>query len=400
VKLHGSADEPETIELTLARVGKPLEEWKRAALHRAADLPFVFVGYSDRDKDITPFLNTLENEWLWLLHDGSPIPKHLALGDSLDRMLARANRTVVLCRPPDVLSSLSSERFSDAPSKPTATWLGTLDGLVQRLAPNQRALILGDLLHDLLGDSEDARVAYEVARRTSPTADTQIQAFLKLACIPAEQWRNREAESLLAQIEQRIQLAEITPATEVSFYRLRAAVFQQRSVESNGAMSLAYAQRAVEENRRVEQIYRELERPVDEAWAKHNRAVTLHTSGKHDDALSLLENALAVFREHGELEHLAKGVNSYGSVLQACGDTQGALAAFREARDTFVGLGNDHWVARISTNIVEQLMDEGLESEAALLLGEAIEILDGFGDQHWVARARLLEAKLRPHGAP
>ncbi len=391
VKLHGSAETPSSVILTLDRVGKGLESWKSAKLtDTATQLPFLFLGYSDRDKDITPVICELQNEWLWFFYDGIPLEQHLTENDELDQILSKPRRRVVYANAEpilDLLVQLPAEILCelDKSDNKVGDWRDFVLAAFQEVTLTNKAILLGDILRELICEPADASVAYEVATSTATNIDERTLARLKAASVPAECWMNTEAEELLTHIEHDIASGEVSTAVKASYFRLRAAVEHQRSND--------YMEAAVSDNLEAERLCRELGDVVGEAWALHNRGVVLHMHSKHEEALPLLEDAIEIFRDRGELERLAQALSSYGSLLHALNEHDKELQAFRDAISLYKMLGNEHWVARIKISLAQSFLEKNDFTNSNDLLSDAIPTLERVGDNHWHAIALRVKDK-------
>jgi tetratricopeptide (TPR) repeat protein len=139
----------------------------------------------------------------------------------------------------------------------------------------------------------------------------------------------------------------------------------------------------------------------DLAFLLDNMGLTLRKQGKFDEAVKFLREALAIKRELGDAESVAKTLNNLGAILRQQGDTEEAVALHREAIQTFEELGYQRGQAQTRANLGEIYVVQGevdaarSEYAASLELNEGLQSPEGIGMNLWqLGRLELEVGKL------
>ena len=137
----------------------------------------------------------------------------------------------------------------------------------------------------------------------------------------------RAGRDLLDQLDER-ELADLAPHGEERL-RLRALAHQNLGV----CHSLRGRYReALDAFTAAERRHRALGSRLDVAKLRHNRAMELLHLGRASEALALLEDAVATFREQRQTLAAARGLYEAGRARLRLGRYEDALAAFEQAR--------------------------------------------------------------------
>jgi tetratricopeptide (TPR) repeat protein len=386
IKFHGCATRPRSIALTLAQVGKGLDEWKKRHLMRAASTyPFLFIGYSDRDKDISPILSSITNNWIWLFHDALAIEDHVPHGSLLDRMLAKPNRVAIHTDIEKAFKAYCNAigSYPDvSPSSQKANWMDLIVGAFDDLDTLHSCVALGDILYELLGDWKNAEIVLLFAQRLPNLSKTTLTMLdIRRKRVLIDQWKLQELEQSLQSLPlSAIDDGELSPDIRAQIAHTWAAAYQKRAVQSSEEAERLFAIQEV--------LLRQAARPADAAMSIMNRAVVLQKRGHYRKSEELYKDSISELRDAGHLPHLAKALVNYGSLLGIRGRNDEALKIYEEAMDIFFMLGEDLWVARLKINIGNLLIDIGKPLEAVQFLRDAEEVLCQFEDSYWLKNAR------------
>lgn len=383
VKLHGCVTKPKSLALTLSHVGQGLEQWKKNILMRAAERPWIVLGYSDQDKDISPVLETLENRWAWFLHNGTPVKTQVPIGSQLRSMLARSKRRVIFMDVEKAITKYGTALGINpviTRQKPPS-WSHTLYDILSRLATPTRCLILGDLLYEKLGDSVAAESAYTEglkSRALTPTDRAALLLHRNRVC--GDAWDLDRLETSLKGLNKLVALHGPLPARlDALVARQWATLYQKRAIRFSEQAEQLYE---VEEHKWLRQSDR-----GEAALARMNRAVVLQKRSRYKAAETLYLEAIAQLRQLGHLPMLAKALSNFGSLLGAIGKNPEAIKAYREASDIFYMIGDPLWAARLEVNMGIVLTETGQAKTALPILRKARSTLRALGDRYWKVNA-------------
>ncbi len=391
VKLHGCVRKPHTIAITLTRVGKGLEAWKCAWLQQLAKAPFLMCGYSDQDKDISPVLMQLKNDWIWLLHYDRQIGDHVPRGSGLHGLLSKPGRTVLLTDASATLMTWSQHSATTGATVMAGrvAWSTTLRRVVARIPRDRRCIILGDILCELLGDDNAADRAYRRGlRRRGLSLHLRVELFSRRARLLGEVWALDEADHLLSRLVRIVTpVHALSPRDRATVERLRATLQRKRATR--------LSQEAEESLRRAESLSASIGDRENEALAQMNRAVVLQKRGRYKAAEPLYEKVLRAFRKQGNLSALGKTLVNYGSLLGMTGRNPLALRAYREAAQAFELIGDPLWAARLRVNMAIVLRELRQPKRALPLALAARDTIRRHGDRYWTFNAEQAVSNVR-----
>ena len=140
--------------------------------------------------------------------------------------------------------------------------------------------------------------------------------------------------------------------------------------------------------RRAEEIYAELDLPAERVVARKGMADAAYQDGRLDEALELLEGALAERRRHGTPREQATVLNSLGNVRWKRREPRAAESAYRAALGLLTGSGlrRDQAVGRLG---LARVLDSQRPAEALKLYRQALETFEATGDRRGAAACRL-----------
>jgi predicted ATPase/class 3 adenylate cyclase len=134
---------------------------------------------------------------------------------------------------------------------------------------------------------------------------------------------------------------------------------------------------------RTEKAPEELRAP-----AMYALGVLLDQRGEHGEAADLVEQSLAVFREHREQENVARALNSLGGIKRALGELDSARSLLADSITARRELGDEPGTAAGLTNLGSVAFEQGDLDEAESLFHEAI-TLDRAHANDWGAAVAL-----------
>jgi tetratricopeptide (TPR) repeat protein len=384
IKLHGSASEPRSLSLTLAHIGHRLIPWKQKVVKKCADHPFVFIGYSDQDKDITPVLATLRNRWLWLLHSSLPVAQHVPPGSPIARLLARRGVKTIYT---DVPAALRMFAAADVVlTRPPSTsmhpdWREKLRRLFERIDFSRRGVVLGDIVYERLRDLTSAEAVYDrgLAVRGLSSND-RIELLLHRNRGGGDAWQLDELENALKRVD-RLAASGAALPSRIDALRLRqwSVLYQKKSVRlSEDAERLCHDE---------ERMWWQAGKKAEAANAALNRAVVLQKRGRYKAAEPVYKAAIVELRQEGQMAMVAKALSNFGSLLGMTGRNRRALEAYREAADIFHMIGDHLCAARANVNMSIVLTEMGRPQAALRLLRPAVSMLREFNDSYWLRNA-------------
>ena len=118
-----------------------------------------------------------------------------------------------------------------------------------------------------------------------------------------------------------------------------------------------------------------------------NAAGNLSGWGDNRGRAARYEASLALYRELGDRDGIARALNNLGTTAADRNDHAAATELFEESRRVFQSLGDDHSVALCLSNLGESAMEQGDLGRATVLLEEANAIRRRLGDSLGLARS-------------
>jgi tetratricopeptide (TPR) repeat protein len=115
---------------------------------------------------------------------------------------------------------------------------------------------------------------------------------------------------------------------------------------------------------------------ADSLWLLGNRELR---EDRPEEGLPMVEEALAIYRDLGNLFATADSVSGVGSYYRRIGSTETATAMQREALDMFVEVGNPTGIAMVLEEIAMIETMEGRHERALRLAGAADALKDEIG---------------------
>jgi predicted ATPase/class 3 adenylate cyclase len=116
--------------------------------------------------------------------------------------------------------------------------------------------------------------------------------------------------------------------------------------------------------------------------------VLLDQRGEPERAAELVARSLAVFREQGEQESVARALNSLGGIKRALGDLESARSLLEQSIHVRRELGDEPGTAAGQTNLGSVAFEQGDLDEAEARLTEALELDRAHGNE-WGAAVAL-----------
>ncbi len=394
LKLHGCASLPNSLSLTLGRVGTGLEPWKEQVLKRLSKTTFVFLGYSDRDSDITPTLSRLRNEWIWFFFNGVPLTDHIDRDTPLDDMLSRQNRTVLYTEPLHCLVSFSESILGQGAIGrvgtfiPQARWKDSIASALRKLPSFQRASILGGFLREQLSELYDAeKVFCHLLRNRHLPTKRKADLLLRLVAVYSDIPMRRKAQhETLEKVGRLISDCHISDSTiKARFYHSKGVyAFQESQIQLQESIKLYRVAHRFFIKNRIR---------LHSAQNIMNLAVALQIKGELIMAGSYYEESVKTFREEGRLDKLAMALVNYGAYKSLIGKVKESRQHYEEAIRVLEHLGNKNWLARAKVNLAYRHHFMGRHAEAKLLVEEARPFLLKMKDADWMEMARVLTRK-------
>jgi tetratricopeptide (TPR) repeat protein len=187
--------------------------------------------------------------------------------------------------------------------------------------------------------------------------------------------------------------------------RLDAGVHGSRAVEAAQARAwthLANTLRVLADFRQAEQAFDTAERhmalswldPIDEARILECKAPMRRAQGRYEEALELVDGAIALYREVSEPHHQGRALMVKGLTLQYKGDLEAAADCFRTSLFLLDGIREPRLVVMSQCNLVGCLHDGGHSAEAAVLVPEAKALIAQVGTRSDLLRLSWIEAKI------
>jgi tetratricopeptide (TPR) repeat protein len=134
--------------------------------------------------------------------------------------------------------------------------------------------------------------------------------------------------------------------------------------------------------------------PLDEALILELKAPLRRAQRRFDEALDLLADAIAIYREVNEPHLQGRALMTRGLALQYKGDYEDAADCFRSSLYLLDGLREPRLVGMSRFNLIGCLQDAGRSEEAAALIPEARRIMEQVGTRSDRWRLRWTEGKV------
>ena len=162
------------------------------------------------------------------------------------------------------------------------------------------------------------------------------------------------------------------------------------SARARAWASLGNALRVLADFRQAEQAFRQAEihlangwlDPLDEALLLEYKASLRRAQRRFDEALRMLDAAIALYREVNEPHGQGRALMGKGLVLRYSGsDAEAASACFRESLFLLDGNEEPRLLALSQANLIGCLLDSGRAEEAAALIPESIKLVEQVGQR-------------------
>lgn len=171
------------------------------------------------------------------------------------------------------------------------------------------------------------------------------------------------------------------------------------SAQARAWASLGNALRILADFRQAEQAFRQAEThlaagwldPLDEALLLEYKASLRRAQRRFDEALDMLDSAIALYREVNEPQGQGRALMGKGLVLRYSDDLEAASSCFRESLFLLDGNEEPRLLALSQVNLIGCLVDSGRAEEAAALIPESIELIEQVGKRTDVLRLRWIE---------
>jgi tetratricopeptide (TPR) repeat protein len=134
--------------------------------------------------------------------------------------------------------------------------------------------------------------------------------------------------------------------------------------------------------------------PLDEALLLELKAPLRRVQRRFDEALELLESAIAIYREVNEPHLQGRALMMKGVVLQYKGDCQEAADCFRDSLFLLDGSREPRLAGMTRYNLISCLQEAGRSAEAAALIPEARRIMEQVGTRSDQGRLRWTEGRV------
>ena len=389
LKLHGSADSPETIIDTLAQRKRGFPPATVACLRRLLrTCHWLFLGYSGADLEADPGYLQLRGEstrargFTWLFRPGS------TPGPALEETCALyGDRAVIVAGElPGWLDEVTAELLPPTQGSPAA-----LEGFAARRREAREKF------------AADTRVwARDVGRR---------ECALALADLLAAVGEPQYADELLAQLHETLARAEpggpglATAAAALAGRRSAAGRYEEAVTLYEEALAIAETGELRSQAPRLRSNIAEIawrqgkldvarvafEEVRDLAAARgddamrgvalHNLALVLADAGEPAEAASLLLEEVELLRRLGDEPAEATALSALGDVERRTARFDDALAHLERAVRILRRLGDDLGAARALGNIAGVYFLRGAFEDAARIYAEGLDLFTRLGDR-------------------
>lgn len=134
--------------------------------------------------------------------------------------------------------------------------------------------------------------------------------------------------------------------------------------------------------------------PLDEALLSHLRASLCIDQRRFDEALALLDDALAIYREIGEVHQMGRVLMTRGVTLLYGGAPESAAASYRESLALLDEQEEPRLRFACCKNLLLCLTEAGRGAEAAALLPETRTLAEAVADPLDLVRLRWAEGRI------
>ena len=166
--------------------------------------------------------------------------------------------------------------------------------------------------------------------------------------------------------------------------RQRAASSSRRALAAGGAAVSAVESRGQELRRELgaKRAARPAEPSRRDALRLNEQAAVLRSEERLGEALELSEQALAIFRKHGDTHGTALTLNGLGLTQSRIGDEAGALDSYETAVALLTELGDSHGAGRVLANLGALHRGQGHDAQARAAWNDALERLEPGTPEH------------------
>ena len=126
-------------------------------------------------------------------------------------------------------------------------------------------------------------------------------------------------------------------------------------------------------------------RTLERARVLNGAGVLAYYQGDYDSARTQQEEALAIFRELGEVQGVAWSLNDLGDVVGAQGDIGAARKLYEESLATFRTLDNRQGIASLLHHLGRVVREQGDYGAARKLYEESLALFRALGNQQSIA---------------
>jgi tetratricopeptide (TPR) repeat protein len=134
--------------------------------------------------------------------------------------------------------------------------------------------------------------------------------------------------------------------------------------------------------------------PLDEALLLELKAPLRRVQGRYDEALELLAEAIAIYREVNEPHLQGRALMVNGLVLRYQGNLQGAVDCFRTSLFLLDGTRDPRLLVTAQYNLIGCLEAAGRGAEAAALIPETRTLMEQAGTRSDLIRLRWTEGRV------
>ncbi|MBN2152243.1 MAG: tetratricopeptide repeat protein, partial [Candidatus Lokiarchaeota archaeon] len=337
-----------------------LEPYKRDALtNLTADRSLIVVGYSGSDDfDIVPTLNALKfKEIIWLNFvgddDGAAKIEEVVVDQGGDRQTPAEKVTSILL---DIKGARPSSRVYRIDVNTSRLVRSVLDQAVDRNQP-PFAVTVKDFLKDRFGNQHD---------------------FIKLnlACtLYHHHGRYEEAlrcgqEGLKLSRELGVKRAEAVFLNCIGLAHLKRNEGEKAREAHEQAMSITATLPDDQKNRTANAVY------------MINLASSLHEANDLSRALAILNEALGVVKEKGNVSLQATCLNNIGTILSDQGHRKESIEKLEEAMALYRQNGDLNGVATVLGQIGLSYFELGDVKRALSMMDDALKINEQLGNVH------------------
>jgi tetratricopeptide (TPR) repeat protein len=135
--------------------------------------------------------------------------------------------------------------------------------------------------------------------------------------------------------------------------------------------------------------------PVDEALILELKGAMRRAQGRYGEALELLDDAIALYREVHESHHHGRALMVKGLTLQYQDEPEAAAECFRTSLFLLDGLREPRLLVVSQCNLIGCLHDSGRSAEAAPLVPEAKALIEQVGKRTDLLRLTWMEGKIQ-----